>query len=70
MRADELVSSDRGIVGLAPAVLGDTWIVQSMEVAVRLAVGPALVSAFGVAALVGAALCVGASLSAWFFMPP
>jgi EmrB/QacA subfamily drug resistance transporter len=32
------------------------------------AAGPALVSAFGVAALVGAALCVGASLSAWFFM--
>jgi EmrB/QacA subfamily drug resistance transporter len=37
---------------------------------VMAAVGPALVSAFGVAALVGAALCVGASLSAWFFMPP
>jgi MFS family permease len=33
------------------------------------AVGPALVSAFGVAAVVGAALCLGASLSAWFFMP-
>jgi hypothetical protein len=30
------------------------------------AVGPALVSAFGVAAVVGAALCLGASLSAWF----
>jgi EmrB/QacA subfamily drug resistance transporter len=33
------------------------------------AVGPALVSAFGVAAAVGAALCLGASLSAWFCMP-
>jgi hypothetical protein len=33
------------------------------------AAGPGLVSAFGVAALVGAALCAGASLSAWFFMP-
>jgi MFS family permease len=33
------------------------------------AVGPALVAAFGVAAVVGAALCVGASLSAWFFLP-
>jgi EmrB/QacA subfamily drug resistance transporter len=36
---------------------------------VMAAVGPALVSAFGVAALVGAALCVGASFSAWFFLP-
>ncbi len=33
------------------------------------AVGPALVSAFGVAVVVGAVLCLGASLSAWFFMP-
>ena len=33
------------------------------------AAGPALVSAFGVAAVVGAALCLGASLSAWFFLP-
>jgi EmrB/QacA subfamily drug resistance transporter len=33
------------------------------------AAGPALVSAFGLAALVGAALCLGASLSAWFFLP-
>ena len=33
------------------------------------AVGPALVSAFGVAAVVGAALCLGASLSAWLFLP-
>jgi EmrB/QacA subfamily drug resistance transporter len=32
------------------------------------AAGPALVSAFGVAAAVGAALCLGASLSAWFFL--
>ena len=37
MRADGLVVSDRGIVGLAPAVLADTWIVESMDVAVRLA---------------------------------
>lgn len=37
MRADGLVVSDRGIVGLAPSVLSDTWIVESMEVAVRLA---------------------------------
>ena len=36
---------------------------------VMAAVGPALVNAFGVAALVGAGLCVGASLSAWFLMP-
>jgi MFS family permease len=33
------------------------------------AAGPPLVSAFGVAAVVGAALCLGASLSAWFFLP-
>jgi EmrB/QacA subfamily drug resistance transporter len=33
------------------------------------AAGPALVSAFGVAVLVGAVLCLGASLSAWFFLP-
>jgi chromosome segregation protein len=39
MRADELVLSDRGTVGLAPAVLADTWIVQSMEFATRLATG-------------------------------
>ena len=39
MRADGLVISDRGIVGLAPAVLCDTWIVHSMETAVRLATG-------------------------------
>jgi EmrB/QacA subfamily drug resistance transporter len=32
------------------------------------AVGPALVGAFGVAAVVGAALCFGASLTAWFCM--
>ena len=39
MRADDLVASDRGIVGLAPAILADTWIVQSIDVAVRLAMG-------------------------------
>lgn len=39
MRADALVASTKGIVGLAASVLADTWIVQSMEVAVRLATG-------------------------------
>ena len=39
MRADALVASTKGVVGLAAAVLADTWIVQSMEVAVRLATG-------------------------------
>jgi predicted MFS family arabinose efflux permease len=33
------------------------------------AAGPALVSAFGAAAVVGAVLCLGASLSAWLFLP-
>jgi EmrB/QacA subfamily drug resistance transporter len=33
------------------------------------AAGPALVSAFGIAAAIGAALCLGASLSAWLFLP-
>jgi MFS family permease len=32
------------------------------------AAGPALGSAFGVAAAIGAVLCVGAALSAWLFM--
>ena len=36
-RADGLVMSDRGIIGLAASVLADTWIVQTMEVAIRLA---------------------------------
>ncbi|WP_397571700.1 AAA family ATPase [Schlesneria sp. T3-172] len=40
MRADLLVASTKGIEGLAAAVLADTWIVQSMDVAVRLATGP------------------------------
>ena len=39
MRADDLVASDRGIVGLASSILADTWIVQSMDVAVGLAMG-------------------------------
>jgi chromosome segregation protein len=39
MRADHLVASDRGITGLASSILSDTWIVQSMEVAVGLAMG-------------------------------
>jgi hypothetical protein len=36
--------------------------------AVMTSTGPALVSAFGVAAVVGAALCAGASLSAFFLI--
>ena len=40
MRADGLVLSDRGTVGLAAAVLADTWVVQSIDTAVRLATGP------------------------------
>lgn len=39
MRADGLVLSDRENVGLAPAVLADTWIVQTIDVAIRLATG-------------------------------
>jgi len=39
MRADGLVISDRGTIGLAPAVLADTWIVRTMEDAIRLAAG-------------------------------
>lgn len=37
MRADKLVLSDRGTTGLAAAVLADTWIVRTMDDAVRLA---------------------------------
>lgn len=37
MRADKLVLSDRGTTGLAAALLADTWIVRTMEDAVRLA---------------------------------
>jgi chromosome segregation protein len=37
MRADGLVLSDRGHTGLVPAVLADTWVVDSMDVAIRLA---------------------------------
>jgi hypothetical protein len=36
--------------------------------AVMTATGPALVAAFGTAALAGAALCVGASLAAYFLI--
>jgi hypothetical protein len=36
---------------------------------VIMASGLALLKAFGVAAAAGAALCVGASLSAFFFIP-
>lgn len=39
-RADGLVLSDRGTTGLAAALLADTWVVQTMEDAVRLAMGP------------------------------
>lgn len=39
MRADQLVLSDKGTVGLAASVLADTWIVQTMDVALRLAQG-------------------------------
>jgi EmrB/QacA subfamily drug resistance transporter len=69
-----LMSVDDGHVGAASGLnsavartggLTATALIGS----VMSAAGPALVSAFGVASLVGAALCVGASLSAWFFMP-
>jgi chromosome segregation protein len=36
MRADKLVLSDRGTTGLAATLLADTWIVQTMDDAVRL----------------------------------
>jgi chromosome segregation protein len=36
-RADQLVLFERGIAGLAAAVLADTWVVQTMDAAVRLA---------------------------------
>lgn len=39
-RADGLVLSDRGTTGLAAALLADTWVVQTMDDAVRLARGP------------------------------
>ena len=39
MRADQLVLSDKGTVGLAASVLADTWIVQTIDVAIRLAQG-------------------------------
>lgn len=39
MRADQLVLSDHGTTGLAPALLSDTWVVQTMPDAVRLARG-------------------------------
>ena len=37
MRADSLVLSDRGTTGLAATLLADTWVVKTMEDAVRLA---------------------------------
>jgi chromosome segregation protein len=40
MRADSLVLSDRGTTGLAVSLLSDTWVVQTMEDATRLAMGP------------------------------
>ncbi|MFO0919978.1 MAG: AAA family ATPase, partial [Planctomycetaceae bacterium] len=36
-RADQLVLAERGRTGLAAAVLADTWVVQTMEAAIRLA---------------------------------
>ena len=36
-RADELVTSEHGIHGLAEALLTDTWIVETLDVAVQLA---------------------------------
>jgi chromosome segregation protein len=36
-RADELVASERGVTGLAAAVLGDTWVVSDLAVAAELA---------------------------------
>ena len=39
MRADALAMSDRGNVGLAASVLADTWVVETMDVAIRLATG-------------------------------
>jgi chromosome segregation protein len=38
-RADGLVLSDRGTTGLATSLLADTWVVQTMDDAVRLALG-------------------------------
>lgn len=40
MRADALVLSDRGTTGLAVSLLADTWVVETMDVAIRLALGP------------------------------
>jgi len=40
MRADALVLSDRGTTGLAAAILADTWVVRTIEDAVRLATQP------------------------------
>jgi hypothetical protein len=37
--------------------------------AVLVATGPALISAFGSAAMVGAALCLASALSAWWLIP-
>lgn len=40
MRADALIAAARGPAALAEAVLGDTWIVQNLATAIRLATGP------------------------------
>jgi EmrB/QacA subfamily drug resistance transporter len=56
--------------GLNSAVARSGGLVATALIgSVLAAVGPALVSAFGVAAVVGAVLCLGASLSAWLFLP-
>ncbi len=41
-RADQLVTAERGRPGIAAAVLADTWVVQTLDAAIRLAgtVGP------------------------------
>lgn len=36
MRADRLVSSEHGVLGLAAALLADTWVVQDLDAAVSL----------------------------------
>ena len=69
-----LMSVDAGHVGAASglnsAVARTGGLVATAMIGVVLAAsGPALASAFGVAAAIGAALCVAASFSAWFFMP-
>jgi chromosome segregation protein len=37
-RADELITSEHGVTGLAAALLGDTWVVRDLPTAIELAV--------------------------------